>query len=99
MRQILIIICITAILFCIGLEIKNEITYKNFDIILNAIHVYQLDQIIHDSKISVDYTDMVPYETALFRFWDWVYENILPPEKYALIASYIKPYVGDKKRG
>lgn len=99
MRQIFIIICITVILFCIGIEIKNEITYKNFGIILDAILEYQLDRIHNNSKVFVDYTDMIPYYTALFRIWDWGYKNILPPEKYALIASYIKPYVGDKKRG
>ena len=41
---------------------------------------------------------MESYLKVIFRIWDWGYENILPPDKYVLIAPYIKPYKGNKKK-
>lgn len=87
-----------ALLICVILLVKNEVTYRNMIIITKAIRDYNYEEIIENRLIFVDYDDMESYQKVLFRIWDWGYENILPPDKYVLIAPYIKPYEGNKKK-
>lgn len=71
---------------------RNEVAYKNHIIIVNAIGDYKLACIKNfqfDAADLVDYDDAEAYEKTIFRFWDKGYENILPPEKFKLVAPYI----------
>ena len=79
---------------CVFFLFKNNNTYRNQGIIINAIHRYKQHELESATNIlnlhySVNYYDMEPYEKTLFRFWDWGYENILPKDKFEIIKSYI----------
>lgn len=90
----MVLILILYILFLVVMVIfwaKNNNTYRNHSIIGDAIHRYAIDMINKHQwdSIEVKYDDMEPYETTLFRVWDWGYEHILPPEKFEIIKPYI----------
>lgn len=68
--------------------VKNENAYKNRDIIIEAIYEYNIASNRYGDRI--DYADIEPYDDTLYRWWDWGYENILPPDKFEIIKPYIK---------
>ena len=92
------VIVLFLLLMPVILLVKNEVTYRNMTIITHAVHDYRSRQITENKPIFVDYDDMKSYRKVLFRICDWGYENILSPDKYVLIAPYIKPYKGNKKK-
>lgn len=92
------VIVLFIFLMPVILLVKNEVTYRNVIIIARAIHDYHSRQIIEYAPIFVYYDDMISYPKVLFRICDWGYKNILPPDKYVLIAPYIKPYESNKKK-
>ena len=94
--RMVIVLCL--LLMAVILLVKNDVTYRNMMVITNAIRDYRYEEITENNPIFVDYDDMGSYLKVLFRIWDWGYENILPPDKYVLIAPYIKPYKGNKKK-
>ena len=74
--------------------VKNFVTYHWHKLITNAIFLYHVDC---ESSLEIDlrekivsYNDEEPYDSTLFRFWDWGYKRILPKEKYRIIEPYIK---------
>lgn len=71
--------------------VKNEVTYRNRLKILNAIFLYDLDQI--DLGIC-DFPDLVSemesYDKTLWRWWDWGYTRILPERYFLLIEPFIE---------
>ena len=87
------IVSICLIAFWVFVFIKNGVTYYMQEKIGDAILAYQLDRIrkgdIHGSDL-VSVWDIERYEKTLFRFWDWGYTRILPPEKFELIKPFIK---------
>lgn len=87
-----IIVLIFMILFLMFKFIKNNNTYKNRQIIIEAICEYKTNMIVSDKhmEIKVGYEDIEPYENTLYRWLDWGYENILPPDKFEIIKPYIK---------
>ena len=93
-KNILLIFCICAIIFCliriavdIFLLIKNNNTYNNRHIIIEAIYRYCGEKNI-DCKLF--FMSMEDYDDTVYRFWDWGYTRILPPEKFELVKPYIK---------
>lgn len=91
LRILIIAFLLVAILGLI-LLLKNENTYKQHKIILQAIYNYRID--LHSKgihyEIRVNYDDMESYNKTFYRLWDWGYKNILPPDKFELIKPYIK---------
>lgn len=95
---VLLILMFLAAFACVVAIIKNDITYRNQGIILEAIFDYKIDMIdkarkngtIMDGvKYEVDYSDMEDYNSTLWRIFDWGYENILPSDKFEIIKPYI----------
>lgn len=83
------IICILIIIAGIFLLIKNEHTFRNQLIILEAIGEYSRIQISKELDFEVELIDMEPYAKTLFRLWDWGYTRILPKDKFEIIKPYI----------
>lgn len=69
------------------LAIKNENTSIQQDKIIGAIHNYNLD---HTGVDFISYWCMEPYSKTLFRWHDWSYKNIVPPDVLTKITPYIK---------
>jgi hypothetical protein len=86
------------ILFVVTAMIKNQVTYRNYSIIQKAIFDYRMDginkayengTIMSGVKHEVEYDDMLDYDSAFKRIFDWGYENILPNDKFEIIKPYI----------
>ena len=104
MKETVAIVGLTLIaivlIICGVMLIKNEVTYRNRIKILNAIYRYSFNNIAKDfdnwqpgqpqTWDSVNSSDMEDYDTTLYRFWDWGYTRILPPDKFELIKPFIK---------
>ena len=82
--------------FALLIAIRNPHTFKKHTIVVDAIYRYKFAMIEqHDWTLpggityAVDYEDMESYSKTLFRFWDWGYEHLLPPDKYEIIKPYI----------
>lgn len=76
--------------------IKNNFTYKNQSIILEAICKYELHLIKEEryDEIRVSFKDMESYDATQRRWYDWGYTRILPSEKFELI----KPFINTERR-
>lgn len=83
-------ILIALLIFTCVFLAKNNNTFENLTIIINAIGAYRLDCIDHYINPEVDYRDMKDYDTVFWCLWDWGYTNILPADKFEVIAPYIK---------
>lgn len=91
-----------VIVFIIGALalIKNEVTCRNHIKIIDAIYEYSINSLNKDFNNwqpgqpqpwnLVDTSDMENYDATLYRFWDWGYTRILPPDKFELIRPFIK---------
>ena len=97
-------VCITLyviILACsIVVMLKNNNTFKNHKIIIDAIYRYHMAHIKStlNGPWEVDYTDMEPYDKTKFRMFDWGYKHILPWRKYMIIKPYIEPQPKKRNR-
>ena len=96
MNDIVFIILAIIICFDVILLIKNKITFKNRDIIRNAIHRYVLEQIQNGEFSSYSvinnfaiFSQMEPYEKTWWRLWDYGYKHIVPEDVYQKIKPYI----------
>ena len=70
---------------------KIDRTLENMQIICDAIYRYGVDQIGKGAwPPGVDFGQMESFDKALFRLWDWGYENILPKEAMEKIRPYIR---------
>ena len=69
---------------------KNNNTYKNHKIIIDAIHLYLIYSIHNGERIEVTYDDMEDYDTTFRCVTDWGYKHILPNDKFKIIEPYIK---------
>lgn len=83
---------VVCIIFCIIALIKNDNTYLNRIIIIEAICEYNISLITsgQNKYTPISYNDMEPRECTYKRWWDWGYENILPSDKFEIIKPYIK---------
>lgn len=91
---LIIIVMFLAIIYYGILLIKNAVTYRCRIKIMNAIHRYNMACLdrwygSNERLITINYSDMEPYDKTLYRFFDWGYEHILPKEKYEIIRPYI----------
>lgn len=84
--------------FTIFCHAKNNNTYKNHLIIVDAIYKYCKHENLNANIQQDLYDSMKSYDDTFNCFWDWGYKNILPPEKFKLIEPYItKEIKGEKK--
>lgn len=83
-------ILIIMLVFFIVMLIKNDITYRNHKIIMEAIYKYHVDCYYSDCGETVKYDEMKSYAKTLWCLWDWGYKRILPKEKFELIKPFIK---------
>lgn len=88
---LLLIVCVFMLALLILMAVKSENAYKNRDIIIEAIYKYRIMMITSNRRRDeIDYSDMESYDDTLYRWLDWGYENILPPDKFEIIKPYIK---------
>ena len=94
--SVLLALMILALIFCIVMMIKNEVTCRNQIAIANAIFDYRMDVCTnHDFAKSdvpayeVTWDDMEHYDKTLWRLWDWGYTRILPADKFEIVKPYI----------
>ena len=86
MTYISIFILITMII----LYFKNNNTYKNHMIILNAIAKYNYAAIQEDQcDKCIKYSCIESYYKTLFNLFDWGYKNLVPCGVYKRIEPFI----------
>lgn len=68
---------------------KYLVAFYNHQIIMEAIHDYQVSCFQDKIEYSVDYNDMEDIEQTVLRLWDWSYYNIIPSSKLITIRHYI----------
>lgn len=96
-------IIVFIVLFSIFYDAKNDNTLKNRMKIHFAINNMTLEAMRAGdtdayNEIMVNlYDNMEPYDKTFWRFWDWGYKRILPPEKFKLVEPYITE--DNKKKG
>lgn len=86
----MILLLVFYIFFIITIFIKGMNTTEQRSVIFTAIFKYSATCIRNRWPICVEFQDMEPYYSTLFRLWDWGYTQILPAEKYKAIEPYIK---------
>lgn len=88
---ILLIYIISMIALGVFLMVRNHATFRNHEIITDAIYAYKSYQIKHGnySNFEVDYKDIEHYNKTFMRMWDWGYTRILPHEKFKIIEPFI----------
>lgn len=89
---LIMIVCISVAIE-IFVVYRNDLTFKNRNIIIDAITRYRLSHILSSEMSEVCFEDMENYSTTLLRLTDFGYTNILPKDKYELV----KPYIGGGK--
>ena len=88
---LLLIVTVLMLAFFILMLVKNDNALKNRGIIIEAIYEYNTIMIASNKRRDkIKYADMESYDDTLYRWWDWGYENILPPDKFEIIKPYIK---------
>ena len=102
--SLLIALCVSiaSLVFIVAFTIfcyaKNNNTYKNHFIIIDAIYKYCKHENLNVNIQKDLYDSMKSYDDTFKCFFDWGYKNILPPEKFKLIEPYItKENKGEKK--
>ena len=86
----ILFLIVIGLILCLIAWVKNEITYKNFMIIIDAIYQYCSE--IIDNGGTTDfglYEKMKSYDAVFWRIFDWSYENILPSDEMEKIRPYI----------
>lgn len=77
-------------MFLLVMLVKNEVTYRQQIRICDAIYRYSMVCARSGVKREVEFEDIEPYNSTLFRLWDWGYTRILPPDKFEIIKDYVK---------
>lgn len=90
--MVILILLFILVVCLMVLMVRNEIVYRNRDLVRKSIFAYHKDRIEQGLyfDFEVDYSDMEEYEKTLFRLWDWGYKRILPKGKYEIIKEYIQ---------
>ena len=89
---ILLSFCGAFLVFLVFLLVKNDVTFKNHNKIIDAIDAYAKDTRDFAYAMLV-LSSMEDYNKTFWRLSDFGCENILPREDYELI----KPYIREKK--
>ena len=96
MVDVVMVILIIALVYLIIMEIKVDNAYRNCLILVEAIHLHNMDYInsdeynpkyLKDRLIEYDVSDEMT--RALFRLFDWGYTNILPQDIFERIVPYL----------
>ena len=88
--HIMLISSILLILFMVFI-LKNNATLDAHHKIIDAITEYNLACIdAGNLGDMIDFNEMESYDKTLWRLNDWGHTNILPKEKFELVAPYIK---------
>lgn len=72
-------------------RLKNINTFRNREIIIEAIYAYY-QSLPHESVEIVKsslYDELESYEETFKRWWDWGYTRILPTESFERIKPFI----------
>ena len=90
--MLIILILVDALIAFLLVEwvCRGDTVHRNRVIIICAISRYKLANVELFGHYEVDYSDMRGYNAMYVRFWDGGYKHILPAEKYAVIAPYIR---------
>lgn len=79
------ILIVTVIVY-----LKNNNTYKNHMIILNAIAKYNYAAMLEDLwGDRIEYSCVKSYYSSLFNIFDWGYKNLVPRDVYKRIEPFI----------
>lgn len=92
-KVLLLILPLLAVIFCLIMLVKIEVTSRNLTLLLNAVYDYNQDCIERGcyDELRVDYFDIFPqFDTVLYRLFDWGYKNILPKYVFEKIEPFIK---------
>ena len=89
LSNILLSICTANLIFLVFFWVKNEVTFKNREKILDAIYDYCEDTCDFGHVILM-IDNMESYDETLWRLRDFGCENILPRDDYKLIKPYIR---------
>lgn len=98
-KVILLILCGLVGLAGVVMMVKNTVTYRNHNIIADAIFAYRMDAIdkackngtiMYGVKYEVNYDDMRDYNETVMRIFDWGYKHILPEDKFEIIKPFIR---------
>ena len=72
------------LIFLVILWFKSDNAFNMHLYIATGIRDY-----IASGGTEVTYKDMEDYIETVFRFWDWGYTRILPPDKFEKIQPYL----------
>lgn len=86
----MVYLLIAFIIIVVVILAKNNNTYENQKIIIDAVYAYRVDCFMSHVNPSVDWSDIEDYDTTMYRWLDWGYENILPADKFEVVKPYIK---------
>ncbi len=86
----MIYISIFILISMVILHLKNNNTYKNHIIILNAIAKHNCAAILEDQcNKCIEYGCIESYYLSLFNLFDWGYKNLVPRDVYKRIEPFI----------
>lgn len=87
----IMVLGILAALFSGFMLIRNHFVYENHMKIINAIHEYNQEQILHNHyDLKLDYnTNMESYSRTMWRLWDFGCKRIVTPDIYKKIEPYL----------
>lgn len=89
----IVMICLAlAMVIVFILNIKLNVTNRNYKAILQAIYTYKIKCIFDETDDLVDYADMKSMDRAWINMFDWGFKYILPEEQYALVKPFVIPY-------
>lgn len=88
---------IAGMLFSVFLLVKNEVTFKNHERIIDAIDAFAEENNEYEIGIALMHS-MEDYNKTLWRWWDWGCKRILKKEDYELIKPYLEEKNGKKRR-
>lgn len=88
-HRLLISFCIAQLIISLYLFAKSVNTGHQRMKIMNALFVYNVEN-LHSDEGSLLFTEMEPYISTLLRWWDWGCKRIVSRDVY----SRIEPYIG-----
>lgn len=80
---------IVGMLFSVILLVKNEVTFKNHERIIDAIDAFAEENDAYRIALVLMHS-MEDYYKTLWRWWDWGCTRILKKEDYELIRPYLR---------
>lgn len=86
----MIFINVFILIVMVILHLKNNNTYKNHIILLNAIAEHNCAVILEDQcDKRISYECIESYYKTLFNLFDWGYKNLVPRDVYKRIEPFI----------